>query len=115
MFNKCTSLQVAPELPATCLTDGCYYCMFGQCKQLEYAPQLPALSLSKDSYGYMFYGCTNLKYINVNTAVIGYKKFTGNWVLDVGTEGTIIINPNADRIFNVHGIPKGWKVVESSD
>ena len=36
MFQGCTSLTQAPELPATTLTERCYYNMFNGCSKLNY-------------------------------------------------------------------------------
>ena len=60
MFNGCTSLITAPELPATTLIDSCYNYMFAGCTSLITAPQLPAMTLATWCYGYMFNGCTSL-------------------------------------------------------
>ena len=60
MFNRCTSLTTAPELPATTLADFCYRSMFDGCKSLTTAPELPATTLAGGCYQYMFYDCTSL-------------------------------------------------------
>ena len=60
MFNGCTSLTQAPELPATTLADNCYSNMFQNCTSLTQAPELPAMTLADFCYRYMFYGCTSL-------------------------------------------------------
>ena len=60
MFYGCTSLTSAPELPATTLADGCYRQMFGGCTSLTTAPELPATTLAPYCYVSMFYGCTSL-------------------------------------------------------
>ena len=60
MFRDCTSLTSAPELPATTLADLCYYYMFNGCTSLTTAPELPATTLAYSCYGYMFNGCTSL-------------------------------------------------------
>ena len=46
-------------LPATTLTDSCYYYTFGN-TSLERAPELPAKEIKKASYMNMFYNCDNL-------------------------------------------------------
>ena len=61
LFENCSVLTSAPELPATSLADNCYYCMFSGCTNLKSAPELPAPTLTKNCYTYMFSGCTNLK------------------------------------------------------
>ena len=60
LFNGCSVLTSAPELPATTLADHCYNQMFGGCTKLTSAPVLPATTLAVFCYTYMFYGCTNL-------------------------------------------------------
>ena len=47
LFEGCTQLRSAPELPATTLTTGCYYYMFGSCTGLTNAPALPATTLAE--------------------------------------------------------------------
>ena len=61
MFSGCTNLKSAPELPATSLAINCYYGMFSGCTNLKSAPKLPAPTLTTYCYTYMFSGCTNLK------------------------------------------------------
>ena len=60
MFNGCTSLTTAPELPATTLADSCYSNMFYDCSSLTTAPALPATILAEGCYSNMFYGCSSL-------------------------------------------------------
>ena len=47
-------------LPATILSDYCYYNMFFQCTSLTAIPKLPATTLSDSCYREMFFGCTSL-------------------------------------------------------
>lgn len=60
MFEGCTSLEQAPDLPATELQQLCYYSMFKDCKALTQAPKLPATKLAHSCYCAMFEGCTSL-------------------------------------------------------
>ena len=60
MFYYCTSLTSAPVLPATTLENSCYGSMFGRCTSLTSAPVLPATTLANSCYDSMFYGCTSL-------------------------------------------------------
>ena len=60
MFMGCTNLISAPELPATVLSDFCYSGMFYGCTSLAVAPELPATTLARNCYGAMFESCTNL-------------------------------------------------------
>ena len=60
IFQGCTSLKTAPELPATTLSEGCYKSMFDNCTSLVQAPELPATTLAQACYERMFYNCTSL-------------------------------------------------------
>ena len=60
MFSGCTSLTKAPELPATTLASYCYEGMFSGCTSLTQAPELPATTLANGCYREMFKGCTSL-------------------------------------------------------
>jgi hypothetical protein len=65
MFDNCTSLTTAPELPATTLVYGCYYCMFYGCTSLTTAPVLPATTLAENCYYNMFYSCSELSNVDI--------------------------------------------------
>ena len=60
MFEGCTSLKSAPKLPATTLAVGCYSNMFSDCTSLTSAPTLPATTLANYCYIGMFISCTSL-------------------------------------------------------
>lgn len=60
MFSGCTSLTTAPTLPATTLAQRCYFAMFQNCKALTTAPELPVTTLKWYCYQNMFGGCTSL-------------------------------------------------------
>ena len=60
LFNSCTGLTAAPELPATTLANSCYFDMFEGCTGLTTAPELPATTLANRCYSDMFGGCTGL-------------------------------------------------------
>ena len=61
LFNGCTQLTAAPELPAEILAVYCYANMFRGCTSLEKAPDLPAMTLAPNCYQWMFYGYIKLK------------------------------------------------------
>ena len=60
IFEGCTSLVLAPMLPATTLVEDCYYSMFSGCTSLATAPELPATVMADYCYAYMFNNCTSL-------------------------------------------------------
>ena len=60
MFSLCTSLTAAPALPATIMYNRCYAYMFDHCSSLINAPALPATTLAYNCYERMFQNCTSL-------------------------------------------------------
>lgn len=60
LFENCSKLTSAPEMPATTLAQGCYQYMFYDCTGLTTAPKLPATTLAVGCYNGMFHGCTSL-------------------------------------------------------
>lgn len=61
LFQNCTALKSAPQLPAKALKKSCYRQMFKGCTSLEQAPDLPAKALKESCYQQMFEGCTSLE------------------------------------------------------
>ena len=59
MFSH-TALTEAPKLPAENMESSCYSDMFAGCTSLTKAPALPAKKLASRCYNYMFGGCTAL-------------------------------------------------------
>lgn len=59
LFDSCDIIS-APELPATVLSDNCYFSMFRACSNLVKAPALPALTLAEECYSCMFAYCSSL-------------------------------------------------------
>ena len=60
LFEFCSSLTTAPALPATKMEEYCYANMFSFCSNLTVAPELPATTLADYCYSFMFYGCQDL-------------------------------------------------------
>ena len=78
IFDGCTSLTTAPELPATTLAANCYRGMFKDCTNLTTAPQLPATTLAVECYAYMFEGCTSLTTApKLPTTTLAYSCYEG--------------------------------------
>ena len=85
MFNGCTALTTAPELPATMLADGCY--------------------------NSMFYGCTSLNYIKMLATDISASDCLSNWVSGVASTGTFVKNSAATWTkTGTSGVPSGWTI-----
>lgn len=61
LFQNCSSLITAPELPATTLSASCYGFMFHSCSNLLTPPkELPATILTDGAYNVMFHSCVSL-------------------------------------------------------
>ena len=108
MFSGCTGLTSAPELPATTLANYCYTRMFQGCTGLTSAPELPATTLVKYCYNYMFMGCTNIALIKVHFKSWGQSN---NWVRGVAATGTFYKTTALPEVFGTSKIPTGWTVV----
>ena len=125
MFDNCTSLTTAPELPATTLTGanlntsikGCYSGMFAGCESLVTAPELPAATLTQYCYYGMFYGCSNLSYVKCLATNHSANGCTDRWLGyynngKVSSEGTFVKASGVYWAVGTHAIPEGWVVVE---
>ena len=84
MFNGCTSLTTAPELPATTLANGCYSNMFRNCSNLN--------TITLDYTG------------NFSTTDFS------DWVSGVAQTGTFYYN-GTDTTTGASAIPTGWTVL----
>lgn len=60
MFQGCTSLISAPKISATQLASNCCRSMFQDCTSLANAPDLPATTLASGCYIFMFKNCSSL-------------------------------------------------------
>ena len=114
MFNGCTNLTTAPELPATTLKHNCYKRMFYGCTNLTTAPELPATTLNSGCYETMFYGCINLNYIKAMFLTTPSSTYTNNWTSNVSSTGTFVKNRSASwNVTGVNGIPENWTIETS--
>ena len=118
MFSTCSSLETVPAdfLPATELAPSCYRGMFQQCSKLLQAPELPVATIATNSYRYMFYACKKLNYIKClgtnpdgdgNTGTT--QNFTGG---GVPGSGTFVKKSGVTWPTGADGIPNGWDVQE---
>lgn len=99
MFKGCTSLTSAPTLPATTLEQGCYYGMFDGCTSLTTAPALPATTLAYYCYSGMFNGCTKLKLSTTQTT-----EYKTPWrIPSSGTISSELSNWNTSMLANTGG------------
>jgi hypothetical protein len=98
MFSGCTSLSTAPALPATTLAEDCYHRMFEGCTSLIKAPDLPAATLFGQVYGGMFDGCTSLNYVKCLATDLGENvgvyASVADWLNNVSPTGTFVKHPD---------------------
>ena len=120
LFNSCSVLTSAPELPATELADYCYYRMFAGCTSLTAAPELPATKLADYCYKNMFYGCVKLSSVTMlapSDQITSASDCCKDWLKDAGTDGSvgyylilIIKNGEAHRALIAKSyLPDKWK------
>ena len=112
LFFGCEKLTSAPELPATTLTEGCYYGMFNSCSGLTSAPELPATTLTEGCYYQMFYRCSQLNYIKALFTTTPSSSYTYQWVYGVAVSGTFVKSSLAtwyETGFNA--VPLDWTVL----
>ena len=115
MFYGCTSLTSAPELHATTLASYCYSGMFNGCTSLTSAPELPATTLLDGCYREMFNNCYNLNYIKCLATNNISINTCQNWTNGVSSTGTFIKSASAtDWETGTFGIPSGWTVQDAS-
>ena len=111
LFDGCTSLTTAPELPATTLKVRCYWTMFTNCTSLTTAPELPATTLQNYCYAYMFSKCTKINYIKCLATNISASGCTEGWVNKVASTGTFVKAASMTGwTTGTSGIPSGWTV-----
>ena len=112
MFNDCTSLVNAPELPATTLADYCYQYMFNGCTSLVNAPELPATTLKRLCYSNMFKGCEKVSLISTRQT-----SFNGctNWLSGVAQSGIFYCPTSLGMDETItrgeSACPEGWTVI----
>ena len=109
MFENCSRLIKAPQLPARTLAESCYEDMFKGCTSLTESPRLEADILKYRCYFQMFQGCRNLNYIEMTATDISATYALNNWVSNVASTGTFVKDPSTEiPINNNSGIPVGW-------
>ena len=118
LFQNCSVLTSAPELPATTLADQCYYGMFLSCANLESAPELPATTLANECYRGMFYECKKLSTVTMlalSTEITGKDLCVKNWLDNAGTTATSRTLKVKDEASykalenNITYLPDNWK------
>lgn len=91
MFGGCSYMTAAPEvLPATTLDTACYWNMFRSCANLTTAPLLPATTLVENCYKEMFRYCSKLSSVTcLATNIEESNKFLTNWLGSAGSDQSV--------------------------
>jgi hypothetical protein len=93
--------------------------MFASCSSLTVAPELPATTLESGCYRGMFYGCNSLNHIKVgftdwNSNEHWNENSTSGWLYDVSPTGTFICPEELDTKLSGNSyIPEGWEILQS--
>ena len=98
------------DLAQTTLSSYCYYSMFQGCTGLTSAPELPATKLASSCYRSMFSGCTSLSLIKVYLISWGGGNTT-DWLNNVSPTGTFYKPRALPEEYGANNIPTGWTVV----
>lgn len=102
-------------LPATTLTDYCYYSMFFYCANLTGVPALPAATLTEGCYSQMFQLSSNVNRIECLATDISATNCLRNWVSGVAASGTFVKAPTMTSWpSGANGIPSGWTVQDAT-
>lgn len=142
LFVDQSGLLSAPSMPATTLTEGCYYEMYLGCYNMTSVEgNLPATTIPRYVYygmfsdcnslinapdmlfetvtlgnncAYMFSNCSSLQYIKLENYVrpIIQQYGFGSWVYGVGSGGTIYYK-GSTTAQGQSSIPTGWTVVNN--
>ncbi|MBO7446676.1 MAG: leucine-rich repeat protein, partial [Bacteroidales bacterium] len=106
-FEGCSNLQ---DIMIPSSVDSIGEDTFKGCTSLETAPDLPATTLAGWCYDEMFNGCTSLNSIKcLATSGINVVNSTAIWVKGVASSGIFTADPSATSWpTGDNGIPTGW-------
>ncbi len=114
MFDSCANLKKAPKIikAASTASNG-LRAMFYQCTSLEESPILDIDTIGSNGLYYAFYKCSKLKKITCLATDISGSGALTNWVNGVQTtSGTFIKKTGVEFPTGNAGIPTNWTVVE---
>ena len=87
----------------------CGYNLFNGCTALTSAPELPSNTLTASCYRQMFYQCSHLNYIKCLATNISASNCTQGWVNGVASSGTFVKSKSMNSwTTGNNGIPTGW-------
>lgn len=86
----------------------CYNYMFEGCSQLTTAPELPATTLASGCYADMFLRCSSLASIDASFSAWNPTSATSGWVNGVAASDTFTCPDALLDVRGVNNIPEGW-------
>ena len=90
--------------------DSCFFRLFQNCTALTTAPDLPATELASNCYSHLFSGCTSLNSIKIGYAGhFSYNNCFNYWAISVASTGTLYYN-GSDTARGYSAIPDNWTV-----
>lgn len=109
LFRNNTNLVSAENLilPSSAETST-YERMFEGCTSLTTAPELPQTALTEYVYDYMFDGCSSLNYIKCYATSFYHAGSTENWLRNVAPTGDFWRMSSTEWESGNSGIPNGW-------
>lgn len=116
LFEDNTNIRNHPYkdmvLPATTLTELCYYGMFWGCTGLSRSPIMAdaSASLKDKCYNSMFYNCRGLYYVTCYSTPVDFNYYT-QWLDYVQSKGTLVTKSEYESNWNDHK-PDGWTVTQ---
>ena len=120
LFQDCTVLTSAPELPAKELADNCYSDMFYGCTSLTSTPELKATKLAENCYFHMFYKCTKLSTVTMlapSDQITSKVDCCDDWLYNAGTDETVssrtlIVTDEAayNALKSKYYLPTKWQI-----
>lgn len=121
MFERNSHITSSPftKLHDVLPSDRCYEGMFDNCSGLIKAPELPAKILTQRCYYRMFYLCSNLNYIKMLATDISANDCLWDWVEGVSSTGTFVKSKDATwdttpGALGTSGVPAGWTVIDDT-
>jgi len=115
MFELCTNLISAPDIPSSSVYQSSQDSMFKGCTSLTKAPDLLSSSIGARSYYSMFSGCTSLNYVKCLATSRSTNNPIAAWLAYVSPTGTFVKAQGAtDWPSGGSGIPTGWTVINDS-
>lgn len=106
-FQGCSSLSSIPELPANILDNNCYTQMFKGCSGIT-AAVLPATTLASNCYGSIFENCTALSSVEMRSDDISPSNCLFVWLRNVAASGTLTCDSSLVLPSGASGLPTGW-------